>query len=89
MRNQVRATSPVLTLVILGGFVSGIIMAGLGIWLVYLGATGVTEFSFFGQTFKSANVGIAAIFLGAAVIVLLVRRALSSLDQAARPRSDR
>jgi len=82
MSPPLRTATPLLKLVIIGGFVTGIALAGFGVWLVYLGATGRTEFSFFGQTFKSTNVGVTGIFLGAATIVLLVRRALKSLDQA-------
>jgi uncharacterized integral membrane protein len=62
-------------------FCIGALFAILGIVLVILGATGETEFSFFGQTFKSTNIGIAAFFLGAAIIVLNVRRVLKSLDK--------
>jgi heme/copper-type cytochrome/quinol oxidase subunit 2 len=65
--------SPILKVMIWCGFIVGVVFGLLGIWLIYLGASGETAFSFFGQTFKSANVGIAAIFLGAAVIVLIMR----------------
>lgn len=84
MATPLRSATPVLRLVIVGGFITGIVLAAFGVWLVYLGATGRTEFVFFGQTFKSTNVGVVGIFLGAATIVLLVRRALKSLDHAAR-----
>jgi hypothetical protein len=71
--------SPLLRLMVILGFIAGLTFAGLGIWLVALNASGDTEFSFFGQTFKSANVGIAAIFLGAATIVLLARSVLKTI----------
>jgi len=70
--------------VIIGAIVIAIVFVIAGIWLVYLGATGETNFTFFGQTFSSANVGIAALFLGAVTVVLLMRRSLSSLDHAVR-----
>lgn len=76
-----REASAILRMVIIGAYVIGVIFTLAGIWLVYLGATGGTEFTFFGQTFKSENVGVAAVFLGAATIVLLLRRTLSSLDR--------
>ena len=85
MANAIRGATPLLTIVIIGGYIAGIALAVFGVWLVYLGATGSTEFSFFGQTFKSTNVGIAGIFLGAAVIVLLIRRALKSVDKMGAP----
>jgi len=62
-------------------FVVGLFLSIIGIILVYLGATGNTEFNFFGQSFKSSNVGIAAIFLGSAMIVLNIRRTLTSFDR--------
>ena len=71
--------SPLLKLMIAGAFIVGFLFALLGIWLVYLGATGATELSFFGQTFKSANVGVVAIFPGAALIVLVLRSAMKVL----------
>lgn len=82
MTNLIRASRPIFTIAILGTFVTGIVLAGLGVLLVYLGVTGNTEFIFFGQGFKSANVGIAAIFLGSTTIVLIVRRTLKSTDAA-------
>jgi len=66
--------------VTIGAFISGLGFAAFGAYLVYRGSSGDTEFSLFGQTFKSANVGIAAIFVAVVMIVLLVRRTLSSID---------
>jgi hypothetical protein len=63
-----------------GTFWVGTVLALIGLAMVALGATGNTEFKFFGQTFRSDNVGIAAIFLGAALIVLNVRRVLKSSE---------
>jgi hypothetical protein len=71
--------SPILKLMIILGFVAGIIFALLGVWLVYLGATGDTEVSFFGQTAKSANVGIVAIFIGGVTVVSLGRSVLKTI----------
>ena len=64
MPRLINEATPILRLVIVGGYIAGLVLAALGAFLVYLGATGSTEFSFFGQTFKSTNVGIAAIFVG-------------------------
>jgi hypothetical protein len=44
------------------------------------GIQGDTEFSFFGQSFKSTHIGIAAIFLASALIVLNIRRVLKSVE---------
>lgn len=76
----ISATTPILRIVIIGAFVVGLALGVLGVVFVYLGAAGDTELRFFGQNFTSTNVGIAAVFLGSAMIVLVVRRALKSLD---------
>jgi len=77
---EVTRNHDLLRLITLGGYVSGIIFAVAGVIFVYLGATGQTEFSFFGQQFKSTNAGIAALFLAASLIILLIRRTLGSFD---------
>ena len=80
--------SPILKIMTWCGFIVGVVFGLLGIWLIYLGATGETAFSFFGQTFKSANVGIAAIFLGAAVIVLMMRYVLRTVQHTVAHRNN-
>lgn len=77
---MVRAKEPILKQLTLGGYLIAALFALLGVWLVYLGSTGMTEFSFFGQQFKSANVGIAAIFLAAVVVVLMMRSVVRAMD---------
>lgn len=67
------------------GIISTLLIAG-GALLVWLGATGDTEMSLFGNTFKSQNVGIAAMFCGAVLAVLGIRRALLSLERLGRMR---
>ena len=62
-------------------FIFGSLLSILGVVLVIIGATGDTEFNLFGQSFKSANVGVAALFIGAVLVVLNVRRLLSSYDK--------
>jgi hypothetical protein len=73
-----------LRLITVGAFVAGVLFTIAGVTFVFLGATGQTEFSFFGQDFKSSNVGIGALFIGAASTVLLIRRALGSFDKLIR-----
>jgi hypothetical protein len=80
MAEMIRAASPTYKLVAIGAYVVGGIFGLLGVWLVYLGSQGNTDLSFFGQTVKTTNVGIAAIFIGAATVVLLIRRLLKSID---------
>lgn len=76
----IREIRPLFMVLLIGGLLVGLLIATMGIVFVCLDAKGTTEFSFFGQTFKSTNVGIASIFIGGAVIVLLVRRVLKSVD---------
>jgi hypothetical protein len=82
MTRLINASGSILRIVVIGSLCAGLLISALGLWLVYLGATGATEFSFFGQTLKSLNVGVPALFIGAVTIVLLLRRSLKSLDQA-------
>ena len=66
----------ILALVI--GLIAGIALAGLGVWLVALGATGNTEVELLGQQLNSTNVGLSAIFIGAVTLLFVVRRTLAS-----------
>jgi hypothetical protein len=68
--------------IVIPTFIVGIIIVGSGVVLVVLGVSGSTELTFFGQTFNSTNIGIVAIFLGATVTILLIRRVLDSWDRA-------
>lgn len=74
-------TPPLLSLITHWSFWFGVLLALLGVVLVIVGATGETDFVFFGQSFKSQNVAIASCFLGAVLVVLNVRRVLKSLDR--------
>lgn len=80
MARCINATTLILRMVTVGAYIAEVGFAGFGSLLIYLGATGDTEFSFFGQTLKSTNVGVASIFIGTAALVLLIRRALKSVD---------
>lgn len=76
MAQLIRETGSALRAIVLGAYIVALAFCGAGIWLVYLGATGSTEFTFFGQSFVSTNVGITALFLGAPTVVLFIRRSL-------------
>jgi hypothetical protein len=87
---HVLAARPLLLVIAVGAMLFGAVIAGMGIILVYLGSTGRTDIHFFGQSFHSANVGIAAIFLGATVVVLVLTKLLKRVQElAALPRSNR
>lgn len=81
MRKFLNETSSVLLIMIIGAYFISLVIFLVGIVLVYLGTTGGIEFSFFGQTFKGTNVGIATIFIGAVTLLLLVGRTLTSFDK--------
>lgn len=77
-----------LTIIAIGTLVVGVLLAGMGIALVALHSSGRTNIHFFGQTFDSSNVGIAAIFLGAATIVVVLSRLMKRLKEIAALPSD-
>ena len=79
--NKFSEASNLLKIIVIGAYLISFSFVLSGIALVYLGATGDTDFNFFGQTFKSQSVGIASIFLGAATIVLLIRYSLKSFNK--------
>ena len=82
MVELVRETNSLLKTIVIGAYLVGALFIVAGLAFVYMGAAGNTELSFFGQSLKSGNVGIAALFLGAATIVLLLRRSFSIIDLA-------
>lgn len=80
MSDLIKDNRPILIIITIGTFALALAIGIFGVVLVYKGATGDTEFTFFGHTFKSTNVGISALFLAAAMTVLLIRRTLKSVD---------
>jgi hypothetical protein len=57
----------------------------LGVTLVYLGAKGDTELNLFGQSMHTADVGVASIFIGAVIVVLVIRRVIKAAEALAAP----
>jgi len=68
-------------------FISGVVICLIGAYFIRLGATGTTKVTLFGQTLESTNVGIAAVFIGAVLIVRNVRRILKVIESASKRRS--
>jgi len=58
----------------------GVFLSGLGVVLVYLGATGNSDVNLFGNELSSESVGVTSVFIGAVVIILILKRILSSHD---------
>ena len=77
----VHATSPILRFVTVGVLLITLFLILVGLWLVYSDATAETTLRFFGQEFSSDSIGFGVIFLGGVILVLLIRRVLSSLDR--------
>jgi len=67
--------------ILIGTFFAATFFAILGVIFILTGSTGDTEFSFFGQSFKSTHVGIAAIFLASTIIVLNIRQVLKNIER--------
>ena len=63
-----RTANPTLTATVVGVVAAGVIMAGLGIWLVYLGKQGQETITLLGQQYNVNTTGILAIFIGAVAI---------------------
>lgn len=86
---HVREARPLLTVIAVGTLIVGVLLAGMGIVLVAFHSSGHTKISFFGQKFDSSNVGIAAIFLGAATIVVVLTKLMKRLKELAALPADR
>ena len=63
-----RAASPTLTAIVVGAVAAGVIMSGLGIWLVYLGKHGQETINMLGRQLNTTTAGILAIFIGGVAI---------------------
>ncbi len=81
MAALVRAATPILAIMTIASLVVALSLIGGGVALVWLHETGATEFTMFGNTFKSASVGVTGIFCGAVLGVILLRRAYNSVDK--------
>ncbi|MGZ5008226.1 MAG: hypothetical protein ACXWE9_05655 [Methylobacter sp.] len=80
MSAQLKAIETLMVFIAKGGFLLALAFAIIGVFLVYLGAIGTTEISLFGQNIKSQNVGISSIFLSVVMVVVIVRRILTTVD---------
>jgi Leucine-rich repeat (LRR) protein len=81
---HIHAATPLLKLIVPSAAILAALFILGGIALVWLGATGDTEISLFGNSFKSQNVGIASIFCGAVLAVTTFRRVLTSVERLGR-----
>ena len=84
MEDLGKRSNTLLIVIAVCGSVVGLLLAGLGVVLVYLGATGSSKINLFGNSLSSESVGVAAIFIGR-VIIVAFRRVLTSHDAVLRP----
>jgi len=73
---SVPSTHVLLKIAMFVALVAGIAIVISGVVFIYLGATGDTEVVLFGQTLKSQNVGVSAVFIGAVLIRSIIIRVL-------------
>lgn len=78
---SVPTAHPIHTLLAWLTFATIVILVVAGIAFVWLGAQGNTTFTFFGNTFKSENVGIVALGLAVLMVILNFRRLLKSVER--------
>jgi len=84
MSDKVRGIHPLLRLTVIAGVVTALALGGLGVFLTTrTGPDGTpSDISILGSTIKSSNAGVIAIFLAVVLLILVVRRAMSSADVA-------
>lgn len=80
-KSHIEAGTPII-LAILGAItLMGLISIIAGLILYYMGASGTTEMSLFGNSFKSQNVGVACLFIGVLIVAATARRAFTSMER--------
>jgi hypothetical protein len=79
MPEHTKTARPIFLATIIGVF---LLCVALAVIAFGKDAAGDTQFTFFGQNFRSTHVGIAAVFIAGVVVVLTIRRVFKSLDHA-------
>jgi hypothetical protein len=64
------------------GLIGSIAAIAAGAIMVYLGETGGSEISLFGQKISTTSVGLACVFLGIVCLILVLRSAFKTLNKA-------
>jgi hypothetical protein len=82
-------TNIVFLLITAGTILLGGVFGILGVLLVYAGAKGNTHLTLFGQTLDTVDAGVASIFIGAVLVILIMRRLLGSIEHVARTEARR
>ncbi len=81
MAMLIKAASPIWKLIIISSSVLGGILLLGGIGLAILGGSAQTTFTLFGNQFSSTSVGVSLAFIGAVIVIITLRRVLSSVDK--------
>ena len=66
--SETRAATSVQMAIVIGVVVAGVMLSGLGVWLVYLGKQGQETINMLGQQGNTNTTGILAIFIGAVAV---------------------
>jgi len=80
-KSHIEAGTPIILAIIVAITLIGAASIVAGVVLFYMGASGATEMSLFGNTFKSQNVAVACLFIGALIVAATARRALTSVER--------
>ena len=70
-----------LVLVAVGGILLGVVFGVLGLLLVIKGSESASKIDLFGQSISTGSVGVAALFIAAVSVAIVVKRVLTSFDQ--------
>jgi hypothetical protein len=85
--DEVRAqTGPLLRIILYGGFFLGAVLIIFGLYLISQGSSEETKIIFLGQTFESSSVGLGAIFIGAILVIVLIREVLNTFREVVKPK---
>lgn len=76
---HVRAATPLLRVVAIGTLIIGALIVAVGVLLVRSGSNGTTTIRVFGSSFQSSDIGASSIFIGAAIIVIILTRLMKRL----------
>ena len=79
----IKAASPIWKLIIVSSSVLGGILLVGGIVLAILGGSAPTAFTLFGNQFSSTSVGVSLAFIGAVIVVIVLRSVLTSVNRIA------
>lgn len=84
MADAINAASPIWMRIIISITILGGMLLGGGILLAVVGDAEQTTLDLFGNKLSSTSVGVTLAFIGAVMVVVSIRRVLSSLDEILR-----